>query len=185
MRARRAFEREPGATGADTKTAKENSDGAFGEEMSGLLDQMAGTEGEEPAARANRKRLQELPEASGPGIRKQMEDTLLLPRDRAILELLYAAGLRVSELTGLNLVHMNEKERMLHVRGKGNKERIVPYGEKAAEALRKYWPVRDQLLRDCEEKSRRGSVEGFWIPGTSADAAKYRKNSEEICAAGG
>ncbi|HEY2119833.1 MAG TPA: tyrosine recombinase XerC [Candidatus Acidoferrum sp.] len=134
------------------------------EEMSGFLDQMAGTQGEEPAARANRKRLQELPEASGPGtVRKQMEDTLLLPRDRAILELLYAAGLRVSELTGLNLVHINEKERMLNVRGKGNKERIVPYGEKAAEALRKYWPVRDQLLRDCEEKSRRGSVEAIFL----------------------
>lgn len=121
------------------------------EEMNGFLDQMAGTAGQDPAASGSR--------IGG----KQMADTLLLPRDRAILELLYAGGLRVSELTGLNLSHMNEKERMLNVRGKGNKERIVPYGEKAAEALRKYWPVRDQLLRDCEETSRRASVEAIFL----------------------
>jgi integrase/recombinase XerC len=63
-----------------------------------------------------------------------------------LLELLYAAGLRVSELTGLNLVDMEQKERILRVRGKGSKERIVPYGAKAQEALEKYWPVREQLL---------------------------------------
>jgi integrase/recombinase XerC len=75
-----------------------------------------------------------------------VEEGLLLSRDRALLELLYAAGLRVSELTGLNLVDIEQKERMLRVRGKGNKERIVPYGTKAQEALDKYWPLREQLL---------------------------------------
>jgi integrase/recombinase XerC len=134
------------------------------EEMSGFLDQMAGTEKELPTANLSRKRIQKLPGASGPGLaKKQMEDTLLLPRDRAILELLYSAGLRVSELTGLNLVHTNQKERMLNVRGKGNKERIVPFGEKAAEALRKYWPLREKLLTECEEKSRRGSAEAVFL----------------------
>src|SRR5579864_1198195 len=72
---------------------------------------------------------------------------LLIRRDRAILELLYASGLRVSELTGLNLVDMDRKEKMLRVRGKGNKERIVPYGGKAEKALEAYEPVRDQILR--------------------------------------
>jgi len=71
---------------------------------------------------------------------------LLLERDRAILELLYASGLRVSELTGLNSEDIDRKERMLRVLGKGNKERIIPYGSKAEEALGRYWPIRAKLL---------------------------------------
>jgi integrase/recombinase XerC len=74
------------------------------------------------------------------------EERLLLRRDRAMLELLYAAGLRVSELTGLNLVDIDQHECVLRVRGKGNKERIVPYGSKAQESLQNYWPVREQLI---------------------------------------
>jgi integrase/recombinase XerC len=72
---------------------------------------------------------------------------LLVKRDRAILELLYASGLRVSELTGLNLADMDRKEQMLRVRGKGNKERIVPYGGKAEQALEAYGSVRENILR--------------------------------------
>jgi integrase/recombinase XerC len=75
-----------------------------------------------------------------------VEEGLLLPRDRALLELLYAAGLRVSELTSLNLIDIDQREHMLRVRGKGNKERVVPYGGKAQEALDKYWPLREELL---------------------------------------
>jgi integrase/recombinase XerC len=72
---------------------------------------------------------------------------VLVRRDRAILELLYASGLRVSELTGLNLEDMDRKEQMLRVRGKGNKERIVPYGGKAEQAMEAYGPVRQEILR--------------------------------------
>jgi integrase/recombinase XerC len=72
--------------------------------------------------------------------------TLLLERDRAILELLYASGLRVSELTGLNRDDVDRKNLMLRVAGKGNKERIIPYGTKAEEALGRYWPIRAKLL---------------------------------------
>lgn len=75
------------------------------------------------------------------------ESRLLLKRDRAILELLYASGLRVSELTGLNLDDLDRREQMLRVRGKGRKERIVPFGGKAGDALDAYWPVRAELLR--------------------------------------
>jgi len=45
---------------------------------------------------------------------------------------------------------MDQKDKMLRVRRKGNKERIVPYGEKAAQALKAYWPVRDSLLEAGE-----------------------------------
>jgi integrase/recombinase XerC len=76
----------------------------------------------------------------------EQDAALLLQRDRAILELLYASGLRVSELTGLNIDDVDRKERMLRVLGKGNKERIIPYGSKAEEAFERYWPIRGKLL---------------------------------------
>lgn len=59
-------------------------------------------------------------------------------RDLAIFELLYGCGLRVSELVGLNLEDMDSAERWLRVRGKGRKERQVPFGAKAAAALERY-----------------------------------------------
>lgn len=114
------------------------------EEMSGFLDQLAGIQN--PAGRTRGRRKRSEVEKTAPGGVVKLEDSLLLPRDRAILELLYAAGLRVSELTGLNVVDMDQKEQMVRVLGKGRKERIVPFGGKAAEALRAYWPVRERLL---------------------------------------
>lgn len=59
-------------------------------------------------------------------------------RDKAILELLYSSGLRVSELSGMNTDDLNIKEGLVKVRGKGKKERIVPVGRKAREALKSY-----------------------------------------------
>lgn len=59
-------------------------------------------------------------------------------RDRAILEMLYGAGLRVSELAGLNREHLSLEEGYVRVWGKGNKERLVPIGRKASEALAHY-----------------------------------------------
>ena len=63
-------------------------------------------------------------------------------RDRAIFEYLYGCGLRISELQGLNLEDIDTSEKWIRVRGKGRKERQVPYGRKAAEALEAWLPVR-------------------------------------------
>jgi len=112
------------------------------EEMNGFLNQLAAGN---PAASPSRQKPAEADDVRPSKLVLEGE-VLLLKRDRALLELLYAAGLRVSELTGLNLADMDRREKMLRVRGKGNKERIVPYGGKAHEALEAYWPVREELL---------------------------------------
>jgi integrase/recombinase XerC len=136
------------------------------EEMSGFLNQLAGTGKTREQGRARERQRDGKGGAAvkSSGVTRGIqEDGLLLPRDRAILELLYAAGLRVSELTGLNLADMDQKDQMLRVRGKGNKERIVPYGEKAAQALRAYWPVRDSLLEVSEGSGRGASMNAVFL----------------------
>jgi integrase/recombinase XerC len=74
-------------------------------------------------------------------------DTLDRPhpkRDLLIFELLYGCGMRISELAGLNLEDFDRTERWIRVLGKGRKERQVPYGSKAADALDKYLEIRAQ-----------------------------------------
>jgi integrase/recombinase XerC len=67
-------------------------------------------------------------------------------RDRAILELLYSSGLRVSEIAGLTLEDINTKEGLVKVKGKGKKERILPVGSKAVDAIKSYL-VEKMLLK--------------------------------------
>jgi integrase/recombinase XerD len=73
-------------------------------------------------------------------------------RDRALLELMYASGLRASEAIGLELADLDLDERMLRARGKGSKERIVPIGQAALRALNVYLERgRPKLVKDRPE----------------------------------
>jgi integrase/recombinase XerC len=67
-------------------------------------------------------------------------------RDRAILELFYASGLRLSELAGLDVDDVNLRARMARVLGKGGKDRLVPFNGSTATAIRQYLPDREQLI---------------------------------------
>ena len=87
------------------------------------------------------ERLIEAPEGEGP----------LVLRDRAILELLYAAGLRVSELVGLDWPDVDLSARVVRVMGKGSKERMVPFGRPAAEALRQWLGVWETVRSPADQ----------------------------------
>jgi integrase/recombinase XerC len=88
-------------------------------------------------------RLLDAPDASTP----------LGRRDRAILELFYASGLRLSELVGLDVEDVNLRARIVRVTGKGDKERLVPFNTSAQSALRAWYGDR-ALLRTARRRSR-------------------------------
>src|SRR5678815_2427624 len=73
-------------------------------------------------------------------------------RDRAILELFYASGLRLSELVGLDLEDVNLRARMVRVMGKGAKERLVPFNSAAEKSLREWLQAR-AVLRSNRERA--------------------------------
>ena len=109
---------------------------------------------------------------------QQVTDLLLAPniekplgiRDRAMLELLYATGLRVSELVELTLLEINLQMGVVRIIGKGNKERLVPLGEQAVDWVQQYLEHgRDALLKeknsDAVFVTARGSAmtrQAFW-----------------------
>ena len=79
-------------------------------------------------------------------------DNPLLTRDWAMAELFYASGMRLAELAGLDMIDMDTTERICRVvHGKGGKERLVPYGTRAADALALYWPHRAALVKSDEQ----------------------------------
>lgn len=92
-------------------------------------------------------------------------------RDRAMLELMYASGLRVSELVGLQLQHLDMQQGVLRVLGKGRKERLVPFGQEAQHWLQQY--VQDARLailagkrsHDCFVTQRGSAMSRvmFWV----------------------
>jgi integrase/recombinase XerC len=110
-------------------------------------------------------RLVETPDTSGP----------LGRRDRAILELLYASGLRLSELVSLDLEDVNLGSRMVRVMGKGRKERLVPFNRSAADALRAWLPDRETLLARGAAGSGQPAAER--APRIAADGSRSRTAS--------
>jgi len=97
-------------------------------------------------------------------------DSLIGQRDRCMLEVLYATGLRVSELVGLRMDQVNRHQGVVRVTGKGGKERLVPLGESALDALSDYLnTVRPHLARGASDAAvfttRRGvrmTRQAFW-----------------------
>lgn len=85
----------------------------------------------------------------------------LAVRNHAIVEVLYATGIRVSELCGLTIDHVDLSAKTLRVRGKGNRERIVPYGSPAARALSAYLDSRRALLENDPSGSQGGTDSVF------------------------
>ena len=86
-------------------------------------------------------------------------------RDKAMIEVLYATGIRISELTNLKLTDLDINRSVLNVFGKGSKERLVPFGEKAAESLNLYLTDRKDLKSKEIFLSNRGtkiSRSAFW-----------------------
>jgi integrase/recombinase XerC len=84
-------------------------------------------------------------------------------RDRAILELLYSTGIRVSELAGCNLANLDFENEMVRIKGKGRKERLVPVGRPALEALNAYLPEREQMLRSRLQQDRKIDSKAFFL----------------------
>ena len=91
-------------------------------------------------------------------------------RDRALVELVYSAGLRSAEAVGLDLADVDFEQEHVHVRGKGGKERIVPLGEEAA-----YWAAR--YLREARPELAKGACDAFFLSvrGRRLDTSTLRR----------
>ena len=98
--------------------------------------------------------LEAVPQPGGAGV-AGVEDAVLV-RDRALLELMYATGARVSEIVGADVDDMDFDERVIRVTGKGSTHRLVPVGGYACQALRRYL---DQARGVLERRKRSGSAE--------------------------
>jgi site-specific recombinase XerD len=128
-----------------------------------------------PEASLGARRHRRLPDApKEPEIDALLEladgDSPLALRNRALLELLYSAGLRSAEAVGLDLGDVDFDREAVHVRGKGNKERVVPLGEEAAHQLARY-------LRDARPQLARGANDALFVSarGQRLDTSTVRR----------
>jgi integrase/recombinase XerC len=95
-------------------------------------------------------------------------------RDRAILELFYASGLRLSELVGLDLDDLNLGARLVRVMGKGGKQRVIPFNTATAQAVRDYLADRELLRRGAAARP----AEGAALPRSRTAAARRPRRSD-------
>jgi integrase/recombinase XerD len=93
-----------------------------------------------------------------------------------IVELLYASGLRISELVALPLASVKTRERFLHVRGKGGRERLAPVGEFAREALDRYLSVREVFVPE----GTRGAAARYLFPSRGAGGHLTRRRCHQL-----
>ncbi len=84
-------------------------------------------------------------------------------RDVAIMELMYSTGMRVSELVSRDINDLDFETGMVRVTGKGKKERVVPFGTAAAEALHRYFFHRSALLKECVAKGKEPAAEALFL----------------------
>jgi integrase/recombinase XerD len=115
-----------------------------------------------------------LVEAAGENAEKSPEGARLL----CIVEMLYASGLRVSELTSLPLAAVRTNERFLHVRGKGGRERLAPLGAAAREALDSYLAVREAFLP--RQGKIAASAARFLFPSRGREAHLTRRRCHQL-----
>jgi len=84
-------------------------------------------------------------------------------RDRAILELLYSTGMRVSELVSCNMASLDFANGMVMVKGKGNRQRIIPFGTQAVKSLRAYFVEREDLLRKRLQQGKKFDRDSLFL----------------------
>ncbi|MBM9605884.1 site-specific tyrosine recombinase/integron integrase [Desulfopila inferna] len=94
----------------------------------------------------------------------KVHDRFML-RDRAILELLYSTGIRVAELVSRDIADLDFASEVLSVRGKGNKERLVPVGRPAMEAVSSWLPQRDSLMQERAKRGRNVEKNALFLNG--------------------
>ncbi len=116
----------------------------------------------------------------------EKKDRFML-RDLAILELLYSTGMRVAELVSRDISNLDFETEMLRVTGKGNKERLVPVGRPALEAVRAWLPLREQLTLARARRGRETERDALFLNGqggrlTSRSVERMVKNYGERAA---